>query len=123
MPDGIRFKNEREFMRALKDLDAQAAKDLQKAAREAAKPVAQEVARLAALHGWSQATVSGIRAGSQHGIGIVRQQRRKTTGTQPRFGGLQMREAFLPALDARTPEVIHQMEAALDRAISRFNDG
>lgn len=121
MPDGVRFKNERQFMKALKAVDADAAKELQKAAREAAKPVAAEAARLAQRYGFTVS--SGIRPGSKQGIGIVRQTRGKTTGDHPTFGGLLMRTALLPAVQHQEPHVVQAMEAALDRAISKFNSG
>lgn len=44
----------------------------------------------------------------------VEQSRRKTTGLRGDFGALQMRRALLPALDAKQPEVIRELEGGLE---------
>lgn len=117
----LRIKNARAFTRALKQVDADAAKQLQRAVREAAKPVAAQAVRLAERYGSAVAT--GIRPGSRSGVGTVRQTRRKTTGQHPNFGGLLMRTALEPALAALSDQAIREMEAALDRAAAAFNQG
>ena len=51
----------------------------------------------------------------------VEQSLRKTTGLRPKFGGLQMRRALLPALEENEDETVRSMELALDRIADRFN--
>ena len=65
---------------------------------------------------------SGIDAGSAAGFktrtmvsGVkVQQSRRKTTGRRGDYGSLQMRRALEPALEAKQPQVLDELEKALE---------
>lgn len=55
----------------------------------------------------------------QRGVS-VEQSLRKTTGTRPDFGALQMRQALLPALAEKESAVEDAMEDAIDKVADHF---
>ena len=110
----------RELQRDLGKLDKNAKRELAAALRAVAEPVAADVRAKASARGWTQKTVTGIRAGSRLGVAVVRQSRRKTTGDQPHFGALQMKEAFIPAAQQNEAMVERSVELMLDRLTARF---
>jgi hypothetical protein len=50
----------------------------------------------------------------QRGV-AVEQSRKRTTGKRPDFGVMQMREALLPALAAKSDEVVERLDDVLGR--------
>lgn len=116
----VRVSGLKEAQRALGNLDDAVKRELQRELRAVAEPVAARTRQKAQAQGWSDKTVSGIRAGSRLGVAVVRQSRRKTTGTQPLFGAEQMREAFIPAAEESEPMVERSVELLLDRLTARF---
>jgi len=109
------------FMQAL----ARADKATQKAAREEIRKAGDHVKLDGArLFGPTDAkSAAGYRTRvRQRGV-AVEQSLRKTTGKHPNFGGLQMRRALLPALDANEARTNQALEQALDRVCDRFNQG
>lgn len=96
----------RDFGRYSKTLQ----RGLTKQLRKLAGPAAEHIQAEAESHGFSDATISGIRPGSRSGAAVVRQARRKTTGSRPDFGSIQFRWAFIPGADKAEPEVLHGVE-------------
>lgn len=99
-----------QLVRDFGKLSKKAKRGLQKQLRKLAEPAAEEIRRDAEAHGFSAATVAGIRPGTRRGGAVVRQIRRKTTGARPDFGGIQFRYAFIPGADTAEPIVEHGVE-------------
>ena len=108
--EGLRELN-RDFGRISKKLQ----REFQAEIRKLAEPAADAIRRKASGHGFSAPTLSGIRAGSSSGHAVVRQARRKKTGSRPDFGSTQYRLAFLPGAEEAEPEVVKGVEDFLDR--------
>ena len=94
----VRVKGVTALQRDLKRAQADCAKDVRKAVREAAEPVRRDVAAVASK--WGMYTASGYTISVRRGgeLVAVQQRRRRTTGKRPDFGTLQMVEAMIPAL-------------------------
>lgn len=56
----------------------------------------------------------------QRGV-AVEQKLRRTTGQHPEFGGLQMREALVPALERNEAATERAIEQAMENICDRFN--
>lgn len=114
MPEGtVTTKGLRELIRAA---DA-AGKETKKAVRDRLRQVATVVkAEAASRFAPTDAHAAGGFGVSVRRTGLVtvEQRQRRTTGQHPNFGGLQMRRALLPALDAKSSEVERSMEQAVD---------
>jgi hypothetical protein len=65
-------------------------------------------------------TAAGYRTRVRQSGVVVSQSLRKTTGTRPDYGGLQMRKALLPALGHESRETELALERALDRVCDHF---
>ena len=116
MPAGtVRVEGLRELNAAFGKLDKSLKRELQKELRAVAEPVAKGVRQKMMAHGFSAPTITGVRAGSRSGTVIVRQRAPKKTGNRGYFGGVQMRYAFLPALEEGEPETVRAVEDMLDR--------
>lgn len=109
------------FMKALARTD----KATQKAAREEIRKAGDHVRNDAS----SLFTAVDTRSAAgyktrvrQRGV-AVEQSIRKTTGTRPDFGALQMRRALVPALEQNEAATNRALELALDRVCDRFNRG
>ncbi len=102
--------------RDLGRIDKAAQKELQKALRKVAEPVAADARAKASRFG--PITAGKIRAGSSRGQAVVRQRARRTTGKRPDFGSLQMRTVLLPALAQNERRVLHEVELMLDTLVS-----
>ena len=117
----IRVEGLRELNAHLKEFDKVLQRELQKAIREIAEPVAEETrSRLSGI-GVHDPTISGIKAGSRLGAAVVRQRARATTHKRGDFGVTQMRYGFLPALKDKEPETIARVEHLLGELTTRFN--
>jgi hypothetical protein len=111
----VRAHGLRELNRSIRKLDGQLGKDLQAELRKAAEPVAASArSKLTRYQGVSL----DVRPVALVGSVRVRQQQRKVTGLRGDFGVLQMRNAFIPALDENEGRVVSDLEAALDRFIN-----
>lgn len=109
----VRVEGLRELERALRASDADSAKELRKGVRDAAKIVSVDARSRAGRFG--AFTAMGIRPRTRPGlVATVEQARRRTTGKRPDFGGLQMRHALVPALEAKEDEVIRHIENLID---------
>jgi hypothetical protein len=116
----VRVRGLREFIRASDHAGPDAKKEVRAAFREAGEIVRQEAAqRFASIDARSAA---GYRVSvRQRGVSVV-QSLRKTTGTRPDYGALQMRRALVPALTAKEQQVERAVEKALDRVADHFDN-
>ncbi len=106
----------RELQRALKNIESDLGKEIDKELREAAKIVSDEARSLAASHGFSSKSVTGLRPRVRgFGRAFAEQSRRKTTGKRGDFGVMQMQRVLLPALGRKQGEVVHALDKMLDR--------
>lgn len=120
MPQGatLRLDGYREFMVAC----AQAEPHLRRRAREVFRTVGHSVQRGAAsrIAPRNARTAAGYKTVvRQRGI-AVEQSLRKTTGGHPEWGGIQMRQALMPALEANEAELLRDLERAIDRVADQF---
>ncbi len=109
----------RETLKALRDADKGAEKELRTDLRAAGELVRQDAAGLFAPT--DPRSAAGYRVYvRQRGVS-VEQSLRKTTGARPKFGTLQMERALLPALYSNEDEVQRRLERSLDKVAARFN--
>lgn len=117
-PGTVRVKGLREFQRATKQAPKDTRKELREAFRTVGNVVKDEAAQL--FESVDARSAAGYKTRvRQRGV-AVEQSLRRTTGKRPDFGSLQMREALLPALDAKAEEVEDAMEEALDKVADHF---
>jgi hypothetical protein len=108
----VRVTGLKELQKALRQMDADVAKELRRELKDAGTVVQQQAISL----------FSPISAGSALGFKVrvrqrgvaVEQSKRRTTGLHPEFGGLQMRRALLPALESNEDAVVAKVEHMLD---------
>lgn len=118
---GLHVKGYRELMRATALADKQSKRTIREEFRQVGERVRQEAA--VSFASVSPRTAAGYRTRvRQRGI-AVEQSLRKTTGTRPDFGRLQMRRALLPALYGNADNLERDLERALDRVCDRFDAG
>jgi len=111
-------KNLRDFMRATARAEKASRKLVREEYRAVGDIVKEEGAKLFARIDSDSA--AGFRTVvRQRGVS-VEQRKRKTTGTRPDYGGLQMRLALLPALDRKEEEVVEQFDRATDVICQHF---
>lgn len=110
---------------SLHEFDRKLQRELQKAIREIAEPVAQDIRRRDAQHNppFTAKTISGTKAGSSRGAAVVRQRAGKTSGKRADFGVIQMQKGFLPALKAAEPSTVLRVNKLLGELTTRFNVG
>lgn len=118
MATKLRVKGYRELLRAT----SRASREVKREVRGALRAVG-EVVRVEAAGRFSSVSphsAAGYRVRvRQRGV-AVEQSLRRTTGTRPDFGALQMREALLPAVEDTEHEVEHELDKALDRMEDAF---
>lgn len=114
MAGAVRIRGLRELTVALRAADRDLAKGLRKELREAAKIVALEARRRFSRYDQRSAMGMSPRVRSA-GMAVVEQRRSRVTGKRPDYGALQMRKAFIPALEAKRDEVEKHVEDMLDR--------
>lgn len=109
----IRVHGLRELHRALKNVDQDLKKELERKLLDAGRIVQDEARRL--FSPIDSRSAMGFRARLK-GFGrvTVEQQRRKTTGFHPEFGSLQMRRGLLPSVADSEPKVMQELEDMLD---------
>jgi hypothetical protein len=114
----LRIRGYREFLRAATRAEKESKKEVRAALRAVAEPVRVEAASLFDTLDARSAAGYRVRV-RQRGVS-VEQSLRKTTGKHPEFGSLQMREALIPALEAKEHEIERGMEDAIDRIADHF---
>jgi hypothetical protein len=111
----------REFLKATQHADP----NIRKFVRAAFKDVG-EVVRVDAqrrFSRYSSVSAAGYRVRvRQRGV-AVEQSLRRTTGRRPDWGGKQMRDALLPALESNEGRVERRMEQAIDEVADHFQRG
>lgn len=114
----VRVKGLREFQRACNKADKQTKTGLRARLRDAGDTVRGEAsARFAHVDGKSAA---GYRVAVRARGVAVEQRLGRTTGRRPDFGAKQMREALVPALEAKRGQVERNLEDMLDDIIDGF---
>jgi hypothetical protein len=107
-----------ELIRDFKNLDKPTARRLRESLRHAGDVVKDDAA--ARFSRYSSKSAAGYRTRvRQRGVAVA-QTLRKTTGTHPEFGALQMRKALLPALYAHEADLERDLERALDQISREF---
>jgi hypothetical protein len=109
----VRVRGVREVVRAFRQLDRDAGKAVQARLAKAADPVAQSARdKLTRYRGASLGTIRPRATAT--GRVFVTQRARKRTGKRGDFGALQMTHGLMPALEEHRPDVIRELEHALD---------
>ena len=114
-PTAVNVRGLAELNRDFGKLSRALQRELGEQLAEIAEPVAQDVRRRAAAEGYGERTVSGIAAGRRRGSAVVRQRRKKVTGKRPDFGAIQLREVFVPAVEANRAATERRVEDFLER--------
>jgi hypothetical protein len=104
-PTKVEVHGLEELVRDFGKLSKKAQRGLQKELRHLAEPAADLIRREAAGHGFSEGSISGIRAGTRRGGAVVRQSRGTVTGKRSDFGSTQFRYAFIPGAEQAEPIV------------------
>jgi hypothetical protein len=108
----VRVYGVKEVNRAFRQVDKALAVQFGNDLKAAAAPVVQ--AAKAKEH-WQGASVGTIRARRVGPVVYVEQSARKVTGLRGDYGGLQMRQALMPALDENADEVFVSVDHVLDK--------
>lgn len=108
----VRVQGLRELQRDFRRMSSELAKDLRSELREAGDIVRDDARPRMA--GYSGKTAAGFRTVVRARGVAVEQRLGRTTGKRPDFGALQMREALVPALDAKQDEVVDRLDRMLD---------
>jgi hypothetical protein len=111
----VRIRGLRELNRALAKAEGATPIAVREGLKKAAVPVVE--AAKAKEGKWAGASIGTIGPRVTGRSVFVTQRKRKVTGLRPDFGALQMREAFIPALDENEDEVVRAVEAAIDTLI------
>jgi hypothetical protein len=112
-------KNLRPFLKAALKEEKESRKLVRAEYRHVGDIVKEEGARL--FGKYDAGSAAGFRTVvRQRGVS-VEQRKRKTTGTRPDYGALQMRLALLPALDAKEEEVVEAFDRATDAICDHFD--
>jgi len=105
---------------ALKLADREAYDGIRSDLKTAGELVAADArSRLMPKYPPSASTIRGRAKGAS--TAVAEQTRRRTTGQHPFWGTYQMTRDLMPALDAKSPEVVAVMEHTLDRVADHFN--
>ena len=125
MQDGeLVVRGYKELLRGLRDADKNTRKEVRAALRASGESVKAAAAQnaLDRFHNAGR-TAAGYRVVvRQRGVS-VEQGVRKVTGKRPDYGGLQMKDALIPALDQNEEKVKTDMELAMDKVAAIFNAG
>lgn len=122
MAKEVEVKGAAEASRRLGRFSKDLQRELQRELRKAAEPIAEATRRRAEKFG-SRSTVTGIRSASARGAAFVRQRRGKTTGQHPNYGGLQMRDAFLPSLWEGEAGVVKEIDDLVGDLVRKVDGG
>lgn len=120
MPGGIRIHGISEVIRALDKVDTEISRDLKDELEKAGELVRKEATRRFQPRSpfSAQGFVTRVRPFSRGSLVSVEQNLRKTTGSHPAWGALQMTEALVPAREAKLPEVYDRLDHVVDRVIA-----
>jgi hypothetical protein len=114
----LRVKGYREFLRASNRAEKESKKFVRESFREAGDVVREEASSL--FDDIDARSAAGYRTRVRTRGVSVEQSLRRTTGTRPDFGALQMRKALLPAMESKQDEVEHKVEQAIDKVADHF---
>ena len=118
MAGAIKVKGLREFQRACNKSSKEVKSGLRRRLRESGDIVRDEArSRFAGIDARSAA---GYRTAVRARGVSVEQRLGRTTGRRPDFGALQMRDALVPALDAKSGEVERKLEDMLGDLVNGF---
>lgn len=115
----LRVRGYREFVRACDHAGKTIKREVRSALRDVGDVVRAEAQRL--FSSTDARSAAGYRVSVRQRSVAVVQSLRKTTGTRPDYGSLQMRTAFLPALKNREAAVERRMEHAIDVIADNFD--
>jgi len=119
MAETLRLHGYREFLRACDRAGKETKKEVRGTFRVVGDIVRDEARSL--FEDISPKSAAGYRTRvRQRGV-AVEQSLRRTTGTRPDFGRLQMEEALEPALEEKEDEVEREMENAIDKVADHFD--
>lgn len=119
MADAVRVEGIPELLRKLDEFDKGFKREFQKELRAVGEPIAADIRGRVSRFG--PKTEGGVRPATRVGALYVKQTVGRTTGRRGDFGALQMRTAFLPALDGAKPGVIRGLDDMLGRLADKFN--
>lgn len=114
----LRVKGLREFQRACAKAPIEARREARKAFRRVGELVRADARERLSQYDGRSARALRVRV-NQRGV-WVGQSLRKTTGSHPEWGELQMTRALRPALDAQRDDAERELEQALDTVADRF---
>lgn len=115
----VRVIGLREFIRAADRASRDTKRLVRQELARAAEPVREEAERR--FKRYNQVSAGGYRVSVRRaGLVYLVQSKRKVTGLRPDYGSLQMREAFIPAGEAKSGEVRNEMEQAVIRIKERI---
>lgn len=115
----VRVEGLREFLHATDRADKATKKLVRDELRKAAEPVREEARRLFERYDVDSASTYGISV-RKVGLVTVEQRKRKTSGTRPDYGRLQMSRALYPAAETEEGTVTSLLEQAVDRLADQF---
>lgn len=125
MISAVKVTNLREFVRACDASDAELAAFMRAGLLALAEPVATDIR--SRYQSYSAVGAGGVKAKvTRPGNAIVAQTLRKSRhpmAGRSNFGGLMMREAFLPGLDANEERVENGFERLIDDIAARHWEG
>lgn len=108
----IKVEGLRDFLRDTNKAERETKKKVRERLKEAGDVVRKEASRM--FDPVSAKTAAGYRVRARVSGVHVEQSLRKTTGTRPDYGALQMRRALIPALIAKEDDVHREMEKAAE---------
>lgn len=113
MRASYRVEGYREAMRALNRMEDGTPKAVKKGLTEVAEPIAETARSLIGRFAGASTQTISPRV-TTRGV-FVTQRARKVTGRRGDFGGLQMQEGFIPALEQHEGDVAEEIEDAFNR--------
>jgi hypothetical protein len=114
----VRVEGLRELRRDFGRMSKTLKRDLDKQLRQAGQVVADDARPRLARYDVRSAAGIGVRVRGGGRV-VVEQKRRRVTGKRPDYGSLQMREALVPAVEAKQGEVERNLERMLDNLADR----
>ena len=115
----VRVEGYSDLIRTINYIGGDFKKEVKDELRQIGEDTRRDSAAVAANKGWSAKTVTGYRTIVRvRGIS-VEQSRRRTTGKQRKFGGVQMTRALIPSRDKNVEQARVRMEKALQAIITR----
>jgi hypothetical protein len=119
--DTLRVEGLTPFLRATARAEKETKKQVRGALKEAGDVVKIEAS--SRFQRFDHKTAEGFRTRVRQTGVSVEQSLRRTTGTRPDYGALQMREALLPAMEEKSREVEDTFNDAMDKVADTFEEG